>query len=77
MIKKEYDIIIVGGGTGGVCAAAVLNIIFSIILGKVWGVFGILLATSISRIIISIWYEPKILFGNVFKKKLHYIGKSK
>lgn len=49
---------------------AVLNIIFSIIMGKVWGVFGILLATSISRIVTSVWYEPKILFDSVFKKNV-------
>lgn len=49
---------------------AVLNIIFSIILGKVWGVFGILLATSISRIVTTIWYEPKVLFDSVFEKKV-------
>ena len=28
-----------------------------------------MLATSISRIITSVWYEPKILFNSVFKKK--------
>ena len=47
-----------------------LNILFSVIMGKVWGVFGILLATSISRIITSVWYEPKILFDSVFKKNV-------
>ncbi len=49
---------------------AVLNIILSIIFGKMCGVFGILLATSISRIITSVWYEPKILFNSVFKKNV-------
>ena len=42
------------------------NIVFSILLGKLFGVFGILLATSISRIITQLWYEPSVLFKNVF-----------
>lgn len=49
---------------------AVLNIVLSVIMGKVYGVFGILFATSISRIITNVWYEPKILFDSVFKKKV-------
>lgn len=49
---------------------AVLNVILSVILGKLWGVFGILLATSISRILTNFWYEPKILFSSVFNQKV-------
>lgn len=45
---------------------AVCNIIFSIILGRIWGVFGILLATSIARMITQVWYEPHILFKALF-----------
>ena len=46
---------------------AILNIIFSIILGKIWGLFGILAATAISRILTNFWYEPYILFNKYFK----------
>lgn len=38
----------------------------SIALGLIWGVLGIFLATSISLLTTSFWYEPKILFSNVF-----------
>ncbi len=47
-------------------STAVLNIILSVLLGKVFGVFGILLATSLSRLVTGIWYEPGILFKSVF-----------
>jgi O-antigen/teichoic acid export membrane protein len=45
---------------------AFLNIILSIVFGRMWGIFGILIATTISRIITQVWYEPRILFRNVF-----------
>lgn len=47
------------------CTAA-CNIVLSIALGHYWGTFGILLATSISRIATQVWYEPTILFNTVF-----------
>lgn len=40
---------------------AVVNIVLSIILGKYWGVFGVLIATFLSRASISLWYDPLIL----------------
>ena len=40
---------------------AILNIILSISLGKLWGVFGVLFATFLSRAAISLWYDPLIL----------------
>jgi len=43
--------------------AAALNIAFSIVLGKLFGIAGILFATALSRILTHIWYEPRILFG--------------
>ena len=49
--------------------SAVLNIIFSIILGKYFGLFGILLATLISRLFAIIWYEPLMVYKHVFNKK--------
>lgn len=47
---------------------AVINLILSIILGKIWGIFGILIASAIARILTNFWYEPYILFKNYFKK---------
>ena len=40
---------------------AILNIVFSIVLGRLWGVFGVLFATFLSRAAISLWYDPLIL----------------
>lgn len=42
-----------------------LNIVFSVLFGKVFGVFGIFLATAISLILTNLWYEPKILFKTI------------
>lgn len=38
-----------------------LNIVLSIALGKIWGVFGILFATFLSRAAVNLWYDPIIL----------------
>jgi len=40
---------------------AVLNIVLSIVLGKLWGVFGVLFATFLSRASINLWYDPIVL----------------
>ena len=44
---------------------AFFNIVFSVILGIKFGVFGIFVATAISLILTNFWYEPKVLFNNV------------
>ena len=62
-------------------ATAAVNIILSVILGNYLGTFGILIATSISRIVTHVWYEPKILFNHLFsvssmeywKKQIKYL----
>lgn len=48
------------------------NIMLSIVLGRLLGVFGVLFATSISRIITQVWYEPHILFNSIFDKSAKY-----
>lgn len=48
---------------------ALLNLIFSIILGIKFGLFGILLATAIARLLTNFWYEPFMLYKIVFRKK--------
>lgn len=66
---------------------AAINLVLSVVLGKVIGVVGILLATGISRIVTTVWYEPYILFKVYFKhqknklinyylKQLFYIGQT-
>lgn len=47
-------------------ACAILNIGLSVLLGICWGVCGILLATAISKLLTMFWFEPQILFKNVF-----------
>ncbi len=49
---------------------AILNIILSIVLGKICGMFGILLATVIARVLTNTWYEPVVLYRVHFKKKI-------
>lgn len=46
--------------------AAFFNVVLSVILGKAWGLCGIILATAISYLITLWWYEPLQLCKNVF-----------
>ena len=39
-----------------------INIAVSILFGKIWGVFGILLATSVARLTTNEWYIPYCVF---------------
>lgn len=41
---------------------AILNLILSMLLGKYLGLFGILLATAISRILTNAWYDPYAVY---------------
>ncbi len=47
---------------------ALFNIILSIILGKQIGLAGIIFATSLSKMLTSFWYEPRLLFNEYFHK---------
>lgn len=42
--------------------AAMLNIVLSVFLGKKIGVAGVIVATAVSRIMTSFWYEGKVVF---------------
>lgn len=46
---------------------AIINLCLSIVLGYMWGVFGIILATCIARYIYPFWKEPNIIFSSYFK----------
>ena len=47
---------------------AILNLIFSIWLGSVWGLFGVYIATSFARILTNTWYIPFAVFKFGLKK---------
>ena len=47
--------------------SALVNIALSIILGKYLGIWGIIIATALARILTTFWFEPIVLF-NRFKK---------
>ena len=52
---------------------AVENMILSIILGKLLGTFGIILASFISRITTTFWFEARIVYKEVlYKKQIEY-----
>jgi O-antigen/teichoic acid export membrane protein len=48
------------------CLAAVINIVLSIVMGALFGVLGVLLATSIATLSTYYWYEAKLLMENLF-----------
>ncbi|MCH5299773.1 MAG: hypothetical protein J1E56_00510 [Ruminococcus sp.] len=55
---------------------AAINVVGDIILGYYLGVFGIFLATAISRLVTNTWYEPFALFKFGFgKSPLIYLKK--
>lgn len=49
-----------------VLLTGIINLVLSIGLGKVWGLFGILFATFIARVITNIWYDPYVVFTKGF-----------
>ncbi len=46
---------------------AIINIALSIVLGKFFGLFGILLATAIARLLTNTWYSPYAVFKYGFE----------
>ena len=54
----------------------ILNIIFSIVLGNVYGLFGILFATFLARFFTNLWYDPYAVYKYGFNKSaFEYIKK--
>lgn len=52
----------------------VLSVIFALILGNngaspIWGMFGVKIATSIAQIVTLHWFDPYLVYKNVFKKR--------
>lgn len=47
---------------------AILNIVLSIVLGMKFGLFGIFISTSISKILTTSWFDTYVLYKYEFKK---------
>ena len=54
---------------------AVINIVLSILLGLKFGLFGIFISTSISKILTTTWFDTYVIYKNEFNKsaKSYYI----
>ena len=54
----------------------IVNVILSVLLGRKYGVFGILLASFVSRILTIRWYYPYVTFKHgIHAPFLHYLAK--
>ena len=51
---------------------AMLNLILSIFLGNKYGLFGILFATFISRLLTNIWYDPYAVFKYGLEENVYW-----
>lgn len=49
---------------------AVMNIVLDFVMGKRWGIIGIFYATTISRLLTQVWYDPYLVYKIVFNKKV-------
>lgn len=47
----------------------IINLVLDVLLGRMWGTFGIYFATLIARICTNLWYEPYALYRYGLKKK--------
>lgn len=45
-----------------------INVILDVVLGRIWGVFGIYVATLIARLCTNLWYEPYAVYRYGLKK---------
>lgn len=43
-------------------ATGIINLVLDVILGRLWGVFGIYAATLIARMCTNLWYEPYAVY---------------
>lgn len=60
-------------------AAALTNIILSIIMGMAWGVSGILFASIIAMMVTYIWYEPVVMYKDCFEcsSRIYFLQRGK
>lgn len=55
---------------------AVLNFTMSIVLARKLGIFGVLMATVVSRLATQTWYDPWLVYREVFQKNvIEYLTK--
>lgn len=47
---------------------ALINLVLSVMLGSIWGLFGILLSTAIARLVTNTWYDPYAVYKYGLKK---------
>ena len=50
--------------------AALLNIVFSILFGRLFGLGGVIAATALAKLLTNFWYEPIVLYRDVFHHSL-------
>lgn len=55
--------------------SAVINIVFSVILGNYMGLIGVLLGTTLARILVNAWFDPYVIFkyGLFSPVKYYYV----
>lgn len=49
-------------------AEAAVNLLSSIILGKIWNINGVFMGTIISCLCVTFWFEPYVLYKYAFKR---------
>ena len=55
---------------------AIINLVFSFILGRELGLLGILIATAVARLVTNAWYDPYVVFKLGLKKNpIEYLKK--
>ncbi len=52
--------------------AALINIVLSLVLGKLMGISGIILATALAYLFTIFWYEPKQMYKNIFNRSVKF-----
>lgn len=49
--------------------SAAINLVISIWWAKLWGITGVLLGTTFTRVVTNVWYDPLIVYRHGLKKK--------
>ncbi|HHW21445.1 MAG TPA: hypothetical protein GXX26_00990 [Clostridiaceae bacterium] len=52
-------------------AEAIINIVFSVILAKIFGISGVFMGTIIAALATNIWVEPYVVYKHFFKTPLN------
>lgn len=47
---------------------AAINLTLDVVLGRIYGLFGIYAATAIARLLTNAWYEPYVIYKHGFQK---------